>query len=30
MTWHLNNGTETRYELLLGFTESGENKTLIT
>ena len=27
---NLNNGTETRYELLLGFAESAENKTLFT
>ena len=27
---NLNNGIETRYELLLGFAESAENKTLFT
>ena len=27
---NLNNGTETRYELLLGFSESAENKSLFT
>ena len=27
---NLNNGTETRYELLLGFAESKENKALFT
>ncbi len=27
---NLNNGTETRYEVLLGFAESAENKTLFT
>ena len=27
---NLNNGAETRYELLLGFAESAENKTLFT
>ena len=27
---NLNNGIETRYELLLGFAESDENKTLFT
>ena len=27
---NLNNGTETRYELLLGFAESAENKALFT
>jgi hypothetical protein len=27
---NLNNGTETRYELLLGFSESTENKALFT
>jgi len=27
---NLNNGTETRYELLLGFSESAENKALFT
>ena len=27
---NLNNGTETRYELLIGFAESSENKTLFT
>tara|TARA_Y100001968_G_scaffold140135_1_gene128221 strand:+ start:290 stop:634 length:345 start_codon:yes stop_codon:yes gene_type:complete len=27
---NLNNGIETRYELLLGFAESPENKTLFT
>ena len=27
---NLNNGTETRYELLLGVSESAENKTLFT
>ena len=26
----LNNGAETRYEVLLGFSESAENKTLFT
>ncbi len=26
----LNSGTETRYEVLLGFAESSENKTLFT
>ena len=29
-TGQLNNGNETRYEVLLGFSESAENKTLFT
>ena len=29
-TGQLNNGIETRYEVLLGFSESAENKTLFT